>query len=347
MSPASLAEIAARVEARVVEFLRAEEARWARIDADLVEPIRSLRQFVRSGGKRLRPAFVHWAYVGAGGTGLAAAVDGGAACELLHAFALLHDDVMDGSELRRGEPAAHRVYRERHAEAHWNGESRRFGEGVAILIGDLAFVYADRLLANAPADARRVWDDLRTEINIGQYLDVIGTARGDVDAEAARRIVTYKSAKYTVERPLHLGAALAGRLDDLATPLSAYGLPVGEAFQLRDDLLGVFGDTASTGKPVGDDLREGKPTMLLAMAVARADRQQARLLARVGRPGLGNDDVAEIQRTLRDTGAADELEARITTLTDEAVTAIGKAGLTEEATTALVELARHVAFRDR
>jgi len=346
-APASLAEIAARVEARVEEFLRGEEARWAKVDADLVEPVRTLRLFVRSGGKRLRPAFVHWAFVGAGGTDLALSTGGGAACELLHAFALLHDDVMDGSERRRGEPAIHRVYRERHADAGWRGESRRFGEGVAILIGDLAFVYADRMLAAAPREARAVWDDLRTEINIGQYLDVIGSARGDVDIDAARRIATYKSAKYTVERPLHLGAALAGRFDELAGPLSAYGLPLGEAFQLRDDLLGVFGDAAATGKPVGDDLREGKPTVLLALAHQRADRAQLRVLNQVGRPDLTDAEIAELQDVVRATGAIGELENRITELTDDAIAAVGEAGLTAEASAALVELARHVAFRDR
>ena len=346
-APAGLAESAARVETRVAEFLRGEEARWAKVDADLVEPVRTLRQFGRSGGKRLRPAFVHWAFVGAGGTDLDLSASGGAACELLHAFALLHDDVMDGSERRRGEPSIHRVYRERHDDAGWRGESRRFGEGVAILIGDLAFVYADRMLATAPPDARAVWDDLRTEINIGQYLDVIGSARGDVDIEAARRIATYKSAKYTVERPLHLGAALAGRFDELAQPLSAYGLPLGEAFQLRDDLLGVFGDADATGKPVGDDLREGKPTVLLALARQRSDRTQARVLRQVGSPDLTDANVAEIQDVLRTTGAAGELEERITALADEAIAAVGTAGLTPQASEALVELARHVAFRDR
>src|SRR5690606_22876562 len=133
-----------------------------------------------------------------------------------------------------------------------------FGEGAAILVGDLAHAYADGLLGDVPADVRAVWNDLRLELNMGQYLDLLGTARADRDRALARRIARYKSGKYTVERPLHLGAALAGRLGDLREPLSAYGEPLGEVFQLRDDMLGAFGDPARTGKPVGHDLREGK-----------------------------------------------------------------------------------------
>ncbi|HEY2330962.1 MAG TPA: polyprenyl synthetase family protein [Acidimicrobiales bacterium] len=340
-------DIAALVEARVNDFLDGEEARWAAVDTDLVEPLRHLRALVRSGGKRLRPLFCYWAYVGAGGTDLEAVVDAGAACELLHAFALLHDDVMDGSELRRGQPTAHRVYRERHADAGWRGEARRFGEGVAVLIGDLAFVYADRLVADVNPDARQVWNDLRTEINIGQYLDILGTARNGADLDTARLIATYKSGKYTIERPLHLGAALAGRLDDLGGPLSGYGLPLGEAFQLRDDLLGVFGDSSVTGKPVGDDLREGKPTVLVALARERADRAQADALRRVGRPDLDADDVATLQAVLRATGAPEEVENRIGELESAALAALRTADLTVDATDALEALAAQVAWRDR
>jgi geranylgeranyl diphosphate synthase type I len=340
-------DIAALVEARVQLFLDEEEARWAAVDTDLVEPLRHLRALVHSGGKRLRPLFCYWSYVGAGGTDLELVTDAGAACELLHAFALLHDDVMDGSELRRGMPTAHRVYRERHAAAGWRGEARRFGEGIAILIGDLAFVYADRLVAGVNPQARQVWDDLRTEINIGQYLDILGTARNGADLETARLIATYKSGKYTIERPLHLGAALAGRFDDLAGPLSGYGLPLGEAFQLRDDLLGVFGDSSATGKPVGDDLREGKPTVLVALARQRADAGQAASLRRVGRPDLDEADVAELQDVLRATGAADEVEQRIGELEATALAALRTADLTVGAADALEALAAQVAWRDR
>lgn len=345
--PASLTAITGRVEARLRQVLDTETERWADLDPNLRDPFDSLSRLL-AGGKRLRPAFCYWGWVGAGGDPSDdGVVDAGAAFELLHAFALVHDDVMDGSAIRRGERTAHLKFAQRHDREGWRGESRRFGEGVAILIGDLAFVYADQLMADACADALGVWNELRIELNIGQYLDILGTANGDTNRAGAERIARYKSGKYTVERPLHLGAALAGRLGDLAEALSAYGLPLGDAFQLRDDVLGAFGDSSVTGKPVGDDLREGKPTPLLAIASSRAGRRQAELLARLGSPDLDEDEVAGLQAVLVDTGAHAEVEAAIAALTEEAVAAVAKAGLTEPARDALIELAHFVAWRDK
>ena len=345
--PPSLATVAARVEARLQEVLADECERWARLDPDLVAPLESLERLVMSGGKRLRPAFCYWGFVGLGGDPDAAVcVDAGAAFELLQAFALVHDDVMDGSATRRGARTAHLDFADRHSAAEWRGEGRRFGEGVAILIGDLAHVYADRLMTGVPAPAAAVWHELRVELNVGQYLDVLGTARADTDLEGARRIARYKSGKYTIERPLHVGAALAGDDGSAQPALSAYGDPLGEAFQLRDDLLGAFGDEERTGKPVGDDLREGKPTALLAIATARADADQAEVLAVVGSPELAPADVEAIQRVFTATGAVAEVETTIDALTEQAIAAVEHAPVTADARAALVELARFVAWRD-
>jgi geranylgeranyl diphosphate synthase type I len=336
------------VEARIDALLEGEATRWGLVDPGLLPPIEALRRFVLDGGKRLRPAFCHWAFVGAGGDPAdPAVIDAGAALELLHAFALLHDDVMDGSPLRRGRTTVHVDFATRHVDAGWRGEARRFGEGIAILVGDLAFVYADLLMVGVPTAATETFNELRVELNIGQALDLIGTAEARRDRTMARRIACYKSGKYTVERPLHLGAALQGRLGDLAEPLSAYGLPLGEAFQMRDDILGTFGDPAVTGKPVGEDLREGKPTPLLAIATARAGAGGAELLDRVGSPDLGDDEVAAIQTLMLETGAKEETERLVDELAAEAVAALGRAALTDEARAALVELAAFVARRDR
>jgi geranylgeranyl diphosphate synthase type I len=345
--PASLARISTAVEHRLGALLDDECARWGALDGDLVEPLDALRRFVLRGGKRLRPAFCHWGFVGAGGDpDDPAAVDAGAAFELLQAFALIHDDVMDGSAVRRGHRTAHLAFGDRHEAAAWRGEVRRFGEGVAILLGDLAHVYADRLVPRRHPEVQQVWDELRTELNVGQYLDLVGTARGDVDLGAARRIARYKSGKYTIERPLHLGAAMAGRLGGLGRALSAYGDPLGEAFQLRDDLLGAFGDEALTGKPVGDDLREGKPTALLALATAAADEHQRRTLGLVGEPDLSPEAVGEVQQVLLVTGAVDAVEASITELTQAALAALEHLDVTDAARQELHALARVVAWRD-
>jgi geranylgeranyl diphosphate synthase, type I len=344
--PASIASISASVEARLRSLFEDEAARWGALDPAVADLITDLGAFVLNGGKRLRPVFCHWGFVGAGGDpDDAAIVDAGAAFELLQAFALVHDDVMDGSAVRRGAPTAHLVHGERHQVSGWRGEERRFGEGVAILLGDLAHVYADRLVPRTHPDVQVVWDELRTELNVGQYLDLLGTASGGVDDQAARRIARYKSGKYTIERPLHVGAALAGRFDELGAPLSAYGDPLGEAFQLRDDLIGAFGDEATTGKPVGDDLREGKPTPLLALATAAADPRQAAVLATAGRPDLNANDIAALQLVLHDTGAVAAIEASIDELTRRAVDALAASGLTPEAVHELIELAEFVAHR--
>ncbi|HUP70391.1 MAG TPA: polyprenyl synthetase family protein [Acidimicrobiales bacterium] len=351
--PSSLAPIASRVNARIERLLEAEIARWAAVDPDLVDPLEVMRELVMAGGKRLRPAFCHWAFVGAGGDPEDPLVENaGAALELLHTFALIHDDVMDGSPRRRGLQTVHLRFEGRHAGAAWRGEGRRFGEGVAILVGDLAFVYADQLLRGAPQPALDVFTDLRLEVNIGQYLDLLGTVRGEVSVEQARRICRYKSGKYTIERPLHMGAALAGRLDDLAGPLSAFGDPLGEAFQLRDDLLGAFGDTSLTGKPVGEDLREGKPTALYAFAVAAAAAGDghggaAKLLAdRFGATDLTEDEVVELQSVLVDTGARAEVETAIDRLVSRSLDALDEAPLAGYARSELRELAHFVGGRD-
>jgi geranylgeranyl diphosphate synthase type I len=304
---------------------------------------------VMAGGKRLRPAFCHWAFVGAGGDpDDQRVVDAGAALELLHTFALIHDDIMDGSVTRRGRDATHVTFQAMHAANGWHGEQRRFGEGVAILVGDLAFVYADLLLHDAPPAAIAVFTELRLEVNIGQYLDLLGTARRDASVESAQRICIYKSGRYTTERPLQLGAALAGRLPALADALTAYGAPLGEAFQLRDDLLGVFGDTAVTGKPVGEDLREGKPTALYALAAAEAHGAAAELLARrFGAADLDEAEVAQLQAVLVETGARDKVEARIAELLDQSTAALARIDITAEARRELEALAVYVAGRDR
>jgi geranylgeranyl diphosphate synthase type I len=347
--PPSLAVVAARVDARLADLLAAESARWSAFDDQVARPIDDIRSLVLAGGKRLRPAFCTWGYVGAGGAvDDRRVVDAGAAFELLHAFALFHDDVMDGSDSRRGQPTAHRSHADAHRDRGWAGEPRRFGEGVAILVGDLAFVYADLLMHGAPAEAWEVWNELRIELNVGQYLDVIGSASSERRRAQAERICRYKSGKYTIERPLHLGAVLAAphRRDELLPVLSRFGLPLGDAFQMRDDVLGAFGAEQVTGKPVGDDLREGKPTPLMAMATERATPAQRAVLAKVGDVTMSPDTVAEIQEAIVATGALDELEARIAALTDEAVASLDSAPIDGMAKNELRLLAQYVSWRD-
>ncbi len=345
--PEALDPLADRVEARIDALLAAERARWVAIDDALADPLDALRDFVAAGGKRLRPAFCACAYVGAGGElDDPRVIDAAAALELVHTFALVHDDIMDGSDMRRGRDAVHRRFALEHEQEERRGPARRFGDGMAILVGDFALVYADMLLRGAPDPAQAIFDELRVELCVGQSLDLVGTATARTDAATARRIATYKSGKYTVERPLHLGAALAGRGTELAAALSAVGLPMGEAFQLRDDVLGAFGESSVTGKPVGDDLREGKPTPLIAVATARASAGDREMLRRLGSPDLTDADIDALQALFVRTGALDEIEAAIDRLVVEARGALATAPIAETARAWLDELAAYVAWRD-
>jgi geranylgeranyl diphosphate synthase type I len=346
-APQSLLDVASRVDKRLEALLAVERERWARVDEDLVPPIDEIARLVLAGGKRLRPAFCFWGFVGAGGDPTdELVIDAGAALELLHAFALFHDDVMDGSLTRRGEPTTNAKFEASHGADKLAGESRRFGDGVAILVGDLAYVYSDQLMRNASPQAWTIWNELRIELNFGQYLDMLGSALNERRREKAERICRYKSGKYTIERPLHLGALLAAPTrDDLIPVLSTYGLPLGDAFQMRDDVLGAFGDTAITGKPVGDDLREGKPTPLMAIASARANAAQLKELQLVGNQDLTPEQIARVQEVIRETGALDELEVVITRLTDEAIAAVQNVPFAQSVRDELITLAEYVSWR--
>jgi geranylgeranyl diphosphate synthase type I len=347
-APQSLLDVASRVDTRLEVLLAVERERWAKVDADLVPPIDEIARLVLAGGKRLRPAFCFWGFIGAGGDPTdELVIDAGAALELLHAFALFHDDVMDGSLTRRGEPTTNAKFEANHGANKLAGESRRFGDGVAILVGDLAYVYSDQLMRNASPQAWTIWNELRIELNFGQYLDMLGSAMNERRREKAERICRYKSGKYTIERPLHLGALLAAptRGDELASVLSTYGLPLGDAFQMRDDVLGAFGDTAITGKPVGDDLREGKPTPLMAIATARANAAQLKELQLVGNQDLTPEQIACVQEVIRETGALDELEVVITRLTDEAIAAVQNVPFAQSVRDELITLAEYVSWR--
>ena len=317
------------------------------IDDGLVPVADALEAFVLRGGKRLRPAFAYWGYRGAGGPDSDQVVATLAALELVQASALIHDDLMDRSDTRRGEPAIHRRFATHHRRAGWAGSADAFGEASAILLGDLCLVWSDELLHSSGLDAatlaraRPVFDEMRSEVTVGQYLDVLTQATGDTSLERAGKVARFKSAKYTVERPLLVGAALADADAGVRAAYSAYGLPLGEAFQLRDDVLGVFGDPAQTGKPAGDDLREGKRTYLVAAAMADPRRGRpgaARTAPR--RPGAGRRGwrgAAGADR--RTSGALERTEAASRELTETAVAALQPVELLTEAREVLVELA--------
>jgi len=335
------------VEDALVAFLRAtaEELPDGK-DALIGEVAR----VVGAGGKRLRPSFCYWGYRAGGGVELDPIVRVCASLELLHTFAIVHDDVMDASPLRRGEPTVHRRFAGEHLDGHTPEAAARFGDSAAVLVGDLAFVLADELFydsgfhGDALARGGAWYAAMRREVIRGQYLDLLAAYQGGVSPSEARRIASLKSGGYTVDKPLLIGAALAGAGDALLARLSAYGRPLGEAFQLRDDVLGTFGEPGVTGKAADGDLLEGKQTTLVAIARERAAPEERRFLdASLGKRDLSPRDVDRLRRLLTDTGALEETNALIEQLTREAL--VAAEAFPPEVAEALIDLARDAAVR--
>jgi geranylgeranyl diphosphate synthase type I len=335
-----------RVDSALATFAAAKRAELGSISPDLVPFVDAAVDFI-AGGKRLRPLFCRAGWLIAGGDpDLPQFDDAAASLEWLQGSALAHDDLMDGSDTRRGRPSLHRAFEQAHQDGSLRGSAERHGAAVAILLGDLMLSWVDehfRASGLPHLDDALPWlDRCKTEVAAGQYLDVLAQACGNVETDQAMVVVRYKSAKYTVERPLHIGAALAGGDQPLLDKLSAVALPLGEAFQLRDDVLGVFGDAANTGKPTGDDLREGKRTVLIARAAQLgSDADRATIEARLGTA----EGVSELTELIERTGALAAVESDIARLEAEAGSALG--ALPEPASEALASLVLSATRRNR
>jgi geranylgeranyl diphosphate synthase type I len=337
------------VQAALDAFLDDQAALLAPLGPDAARLLDQARISV-TGGKRFRAAFCYWGHravqpSAAEPADEATLLRACSSLELLHASALVHDDYMDASDTRRGRPSAHRVLEAQHRDAGWRGTPEQYGAAGAILLGDLLQAWADEMLRGSgfPVDltmaALGLFDITRTEVIAGQFLDVSVQARGHASVDTAMAVLRYKSAKYSIERPLHIGAALAGATSAQLAALSAFGLPLGEAFQLRDDLLGVYGDPATTGKPAGDDLVEGKRTVLVALALDAASAADAALLdSALGRP-LSEAEVDRLREIIAASGAQAQVEKRITALYEEALTALESAPIDARAREVLRGLA--------
>jgi len=353
-------EFLGRVDAELDEAVADLERIWS---AELVPagtPVdvlsdRDLPALVRAltgvGGKRIRPSMCFWGWVAAGGRehgrGAADLLRVATALELLHIFALIHDDVMDESASRRGRPSVHTLAAQLHLHSGARGSAGRFGDNIAVLVGDLAHAEADHLVGSLPPRLRQIWRLLVIELVRGQSRDLIGSAAGRRDLEHARQVAQMKSGCYTVQRPLQLGAAAAEADADVTEVLDRYGEEVGEAFALRDDLLGVWGDPRRTGKPAGDDLLSGKPTVILALAHDRLFGPARKVLRRVGTPELSPADVVFLQDALRAGGVVDAVESRISAHVHAAVDALGGDGLDPQGVAGLTQMAHRIAWRDR
>jgi geranylgeranyl diphosphate synthase type I len=320
-------EFRARIDHILTDFVEGQRAVLAGLGPDLDEFADAAIDFV-GGGKRLRPQFCYAGWLVAGGDpGDPRIAVAAASLEWLQASALVHDDLMDASDTRRGRPSVHRAFEARHRDDARHGDAAGFGRSAAVLLGDLMLSWCEELFrANGLAtssSAAAYLDLCKTEVVAGQFLDVVSQTRASVSVDEAMRVVRYKSAKYTVERPLHIGAALAAAGPELIAALTEIALPLGEAFQLRDDVLGVFGDPEVTGKPAGDDLREGKRTVLVARTSELTDDDgRAILLANLGT----SDGIDPVRELIVESGALAAVEADIARLEAQADAAIDRLG---------------------
>ncbi len=341
------------VDTALSEFFDSRANHVESIDPKFTEAVGALRDFTMTGGKRLRPMFAWLGYLGAVDSDTStesesAVVAAFSALELIQSCALIHDDIIDASETRRGFPTVHRRFAAAHAEHGWAGSSDEYGESVAILVGDIALAWADDMLMTAglspDAFGRAIgpWSAMRTEVLGGQLLDIALEAAASEKTTDTERVYRFKTAAYTVERPLHLGAAVADASEDIVRAYRTFGHDVGIAFQLRDDHLDIFGDPAATGKGSGDDLREGKRTVLFGTALKLCDEHDPAAAAKL-RAGIGTvraqADVDELREIIHHSGAADIVERRITELTESGVAALASAPINPDIRAQLADLA--------
>jgi len=339
-------QIHSQINSSLERFLTEQVNRINDIDVYLKPVASSLSDFVRDGGKRFRPIFSYLGYLGAGGQGSDAAIQVSSSLELVHACALIHDDLMDGSDSRRGKPSLHKYFEDLHSKSKYLGKPEKFGAAAAILIGDLALSWSDQMIYETDSDslnlgaALPIFYEMRSELMAGQYLDVLEGVIAKSDTNRSRKIAQYKSGKYSIERPLQFGGALAGANSKILESYSEYGLPLGEAFQLRDDILGIFGKSDVTGKPSGDDIREGKRTLLIAMTLEGCNPvQKSKIENSLGKSDLSDSEVTSIQEIIVESGALASCEALIENLHARAIQAIQNSDIEAE----VIELLKFMA----
>ena len=338
-------KIRPQIQEIIDEFLQEQKPILDGVSPAAGQMVDFAKEFLSS-GKRLRAAFCYWGYKASGGSDETEILRAASALEFLQGCALVHDDVMDASDTRRGKPAIHKRFENLHETGSFAGNKELFGVGGAVLLGDLMLSWADQMLLTSGFESaalkrgKDLYDLMRTELMAGQYLDLYNQAKRGGDVNESFNVIRFKSAKYSIERPLQLGGKLA--VDDplLNKTLSDFGLPLGEAFQLRDDLLGVFGDPEITGKPAGDDLREGKRTVLIEIAFEKANPAHKKLLDDLfGKATLSLSEVNAMREVLEETGAHNQVESLIEQLFERSNKALFESNVTSEAKNALAELA--------
>ena len=359
----------ALVQQKLDDFCDAKRLELREISEEL-EPLIDFTQSLLSGGKRFRALFCFWSWAGHQTNEVKKAdlnidspiVGVAAALEMFHAAALVHDDLLDQSDTRRGQPAIHKRFEALHVKQGFAGSAERFGVAGSVLVGDMMLAWSSELFGDAllhiPEEAaesscRHEFGRMRFEVMAGQYLDVLeenaANTRAPGEAVArANNVMLYKTAKYSLEAPLLIGAALSGATPDKLKGLSDFGIPLGLAFQLRDDVLGVFGDPEETGKPAGDDLREGKRTVLVALTLEALPTSVARIFEELLTSGEMDQDQLEFMRqSIVDSKALEKTEKMINEHSDRSIEALSMLEISDQGRAMLAALTEKVINRKK
>ena len=343
-----------KLESQLHDWLTAKELAAAAESPSSRELTEVLTRFVARGGKRIRPALLYYTYRACGGVSDDKVMPMAMAVELLHTYLLIHDDIMDHADVRRGEPAAHVIYTDLHSSRGWRGDSEHFGESAAILLGDLAQTYSLELYSSvelAPEVAgefRHQFSLMCQEVVLGQYLEMTAANREFLEEDELLRVLRMKSGRYSVERPVQLGYLLARATEATRQALTVYGLKMGEAFQLQDDLLGLFGDAETVGKPVGGDLKEGKFTLLIHHALRHlSPTDRVALESALGNPDLEPDEVLSVQGLIEASGARRRVQEMVETRLQQAYESLEAIDLAEDGAAFLRGLIDYLRGRKR
>jgi geranylgeranyl diphosphate synthase type I len=349
-----LAEFRHKLEGQLHDWLQDKEAEAAAESGASRELTEVLTRFVARDGKRIRPALLYYTYRACGGHADDKVMPMAMSVELLHTYLLIHDDIMDHADVRRGEPAAHVIYTDLHRERGWQGDSGHFGESVAILLGDLAQTYSLELFSSvdlAPEVAqefRHQFSNMCQEVVLGQYLEMTAGHREHLEEDELLRVLRMKSGRYSIERPVQLGYLLARAPESTRQALTVYGLKMGEAFQLQDDLLGLFGDAKTVGKPVGADLVEGKFTLIIHHALRHlAEKERAVLERALGNPDLEPSQIAQAQNLIEASGARQRVQEMVEERLNQAREALATVALAEDGAAFLEGLIEYLRGRKR
>jgi len=341
------------IDRKLAEYFAERIKQAEELDDLAVQSAKNVRDLTLAGGKRLRAAFMYWGYKAAGGKDDEKIIEASMSIELTHIFLLIHDDIIDRDSFRHGVPAMHKVYEKMAKRLYLKKDPQHFGNSMAMIVGDIAAAAGNEIIFNArfaPEKILKALAKLQKIVSVtvtGEMMDVVLEARGKASEEEIRRVHENKTAKYTIEGPLHLGALLAGAKGKILDDLSAYAVPVGIAFQVQDDILGVFGSEKKMGKPVCSDLREGKQTFLVVKAMEMGSGSDRRLINRLlGNKNVSVEEIESFKEVLRKTGSLSYSQNLARSLVDKGKKALEKSAIQKDAKDFMIGIADYIVNRE-